>query len=396
MWWLTLPPNPERRPTVQDKTIRRVVIFFLVIAGVFVVVAYEAVRNISRSVASNDWVNHTHAVILQAEAVRSSVLVGDGALHTYVLTGDPRDLRAAREALSNVGDNLEIAKALTRNEPPQNQEVLKIEASANSRAEFVQGVLAARQSGEMVAVRTMLAADAGGTAIRDLQRTIDKLRDDELSLLTERDTASFLQAQTTRWTVWAGVALDVLLLLGASWLIRDDIASRRHAANALQEANAQLEGRVRERTADLTQANTKLSSENLERRWAHQALEHQLRYNHLIVDSINDLVLVLTKALNISRVNPAVVHLTGLEPSELVNQPLERVVRLAAAPGAAPTLRDPIAQALADGRDLRDLDAVVEDRQGRQTRVRLSLFPLRDRDKVVGGVVTLHFMRPAP
>lgn len=378
---------------MQDKTIRRVIIFFLVIAGVFVVVAYEAVRNISRSVASNDWVNHTHAVILQAEAVRSAELVGDGALHTFVLTGDAKDLGAVREALSNADDDLEIAKALTRNEPPQNQQVLKIESLANSRAEFVQGVVAARQSGDMAAVRTMLAADTGGTALRDLQRTIDKLRDDELSLLTERDTASYLQAQTTRWTVWAGVALDVLLLAGASWLIRDDIVSRRLAANALRQANEQLETRVKERTADLTQANSKLSSENLERRWANQALEHQLRYNHLIVDSINDLVFVLTKAVNISRVNPAVVNLTGLEPSELINQPLEKVVRLVAAPGGAPALRDPIIQALADGRDLRDQDALVEDRQGKQTRVRLSLYPLRDRDKVVGGVVTLHIMR---
>ena len=58
-----------------------------------------------------------------------------------------------------------------------------------------------------------------------------------------------------------------------------------------------------DRTAELASTNATLSTENLERQWANQALEHQLRYNHLIVDSINDLVFVLTKALNISRVN---------------------------------------------------------------------------------------------
>ncbi len=376
---------------MQDKTIRRVAVFFLVIAAVLVGVAVQAVRNIGQSAASSDWVNHTHSVILETEAVRSALLVGEGALHTYVLTGDARDLGACREALSNVSENLETAKALTRYEPAQNKQMTEIESLTDQRADFFQGILAARQAGNMESVRAMLSADAGGTAVRDIQRKLDQLRNDELALLTERDTASYLQAQTTRWTVWTGVVLDGLLLAGAAWLIRDDLAARRRATSALQEANDQLESKVRERTAELGSANARLSTENLERQWANQALEHQLRYNHLIVDSIDDLVLVLTKALNISRVNPAVVHLTGLEPAELVNQPLSRVVRLVPVqPGADAPLRDPVAQALNDGRDLRGQPAVVEDRRGRKTRVRFSLFPLRDQDKVVGGIVTLQ------
>ena len=380
---------------MKDKTIHRVLIFFLLIAAVLVVVAVQAVRNIGRSVAASDWVNHTHAVILETEAIRSALAMGDGALHTYVLTGDARDLAACRDALANVADHLEIAKALTRQEPAQNEQVTQIELLVSQRAGFVQGILAARQAGNTEAVRTMLAADASGAAIRDTQRKIDKLKSDELALLTERDTASYMQAQTTRWTVWTGVALDVLLLAGVAWIIRDDLAARRRAAAALQEANEQLEARVLERTAELAAANDRLHGENLERQWANQALEHQVRYNRLIIDSINDLVLVLTKALNISRVNPAVVRLTGWESTDLINQPLSRVVRLAAFDGADAPLFDPVAQALNDGRDLREQAAFVEDKRGRRTAVRFSLFPLRDRDKVVGGVVTLQLVSTA-
>jgi CHASE3 domain sensor protein len=376
---------------VHDKTIRRIALFFVFIAAVLVAVAVLAVRSSDRSVAGSDWVNHTHAVILETESVRSALLVGDGALHTYVLTGDPRDLRACREALSNVSENLDIAKALTRFEPDQNAQLAKIGILTDQREEFVQGLLAAKQANNMESVRAMLAADAGGTALRDIQGKIDNLKNGELGLLTERDKASYLQAQATSWTVWTGVALDVLLLAGAAWLIRDDLAARRLAATTLQEANSQLEVRVRERTAELASSNAQLSTENLERRWALQSLTHQLRYNHLIVDSISEPVLVLTTSLNISRVNPAVVHLTGLEPSELVNQPLARVVRLVSAlQGADAPLRDPLAQALRDGKDLLKQPAVLEDKRGRQTKVLLSIFPLRDQDKVVGGVVTLQ------
>jgi hypothetical protein len=58
--------------------------------------------------------------------------------------------------------------------------------------------------------------------------------------------------------------------------------------------------------------------------------------------------------------------------------------------GSDGPLVDPLSHALIEGRDLRDLPAVVEDKRGRRTLVSLTLFPLRDRDKVVGGVAIVQ------
>jgi PAS domain-containing protein len=174
----------------------------------------------------------------------------------------------------------------------------------------------------------------------------------------------------------------------------DEVGQLTRSFVVMREAlkrNRELEEKVREHAAELASANEKLSSEILERRWANQALEHQLRYDQLIINSISDSVFVLTKALNISRINPAVVHLTGRQPAELVSLPLSSVVRLdEGARGAGGSRIDPLAQALKEGRDLRDLPAVIEDPAGRRTSVRLTLFPLRDRDKVVGGVAIVR------
>jgi PAS domain S-box-containing protein len=283
--------------------------------------------------------------------------------------------------------------ALTRNEPAQKDEVAHIDTLVSQRADFIRAVMKARQSGNLDTVRSLLADDAGQPAMKEIGSAIERLKQDELGLLTERDTAAFLQAQMTRWTTWTGVILDFILLVGAALLIKDDIAARRMAANALEAANRQLEARVRERTADLAAANETLTSENLERRWANQGLEHQLSYNNLIINSINDLVLVLTKATNISRINPAVTIVTGFEAHELVNKPFSSFARLHY-PGGAPML-DPISQSMNDGRDLRDQAATVADRLGRTVPVRVALFPLRDREKVVGGVVIIQVLGPA-
>jgi PAS domain S-box-containing protein len=377
----------------MDKTVRRILVFFVLVIGVFVAVAIDSVRHINRSVASSDWVNHTHSVILETEGLRSALYLGNGAAHAFVVTGDVGDRRAGTEALSDVSEHLEIMAALTRNEPAQKDEVAHIDSLVNRRADFIRAIMKARQAGDLDRVRNMLADDAGQPAMKEIGSAIERLKGDELALLTERDTASFLQAQVTRWTVWAGVALDFFLLVGAGLLIKDDLAARRMAAGALEAANRQLERRVRERTADLAAANETLTAENLERRWANQGLEHQLNYNNLIINSINDLVLVLTKATNISRINPAVTNVTGFEAHELINRPFSSFARLFFA-GQAPMF-DPISQSMNDGRDLREQSATVTDKLGRAIPVRIALFPLRDRDKVVGGVVILQVNGPA-
>jgi PAS domain S-box-containing protein len=244
-----------------------------------------------------------------------------------------------------------------------------------------------------VAERVLEAGEGEDGSMGSIREAAGKLTDQEMQLLADRDTVTVIQAATTRWTVWIGVGVDVVLLAGVGWVIRDSLAARRRAEAVLREANAQLEDRVRERTAELEGANRQLTTENLERRWANQALEHQLRYNLLIVNSISDAVFVLTKVMNISRINPAVVHLTGWEAPDLVNRPLSSVVRLEAREGGGP-LVEPLQQALKEGRDLRDRPAIAEDRRGGKVNVLLTLYPLQDKDKVVGGIVILRPREP--
>ena len=375
-------PSPE--PAPADRTIRRMLLSFGVISAVIVGVVVIAVRNISRAEQSADWVNHTHAVIQEADSIVASLHLSDSALRTYVMAGNASDRTTAQEALSAIAEHLEIAKALTRTEPSQHTQLLQLEPLVRQHTETAEKVLAAAKTDRAEAARLLLAADPA--PVSGIRRGTERLKSDEMALLAERDTASYLQAQSTRWSVWTGVALDVLLLAGVAWLMRDDILARRRAATLLAEANTQLEAKVQERTAELSAANERLTEENLERRWAHQAMEHQLRYHQLIVNSLSDLVLVVTKALNISRVNPAVVHLTGSEPAALINRPLSSFVQLEGPPPAL----DPIALALREGRDLRDQPARIVDLLGRSTPVNFTIFPVRDGDKVVGGVVILE------
>jgi CHASE3 domain sensor protein len=361
---------------------------------VLAAVGAAAVLAISRSIASADWVNHTHAVILEVHEIATAIQTGDGAAVTYVQTQNSASRAASRAALADLAEHLAVAKALTRYEPSQHQQILALEALTLARADLDREII---DRDDAAATRALLGPDGGTGTMAEIRRIAFKLNEEEATLLDTRDRAAFRQAATIRWTVWAGVIVDIFLLAGCAWVIADGIRARRVAALALVEANAQLEAKVAERTVDLAAANRKLSTDILERDWANQALEHQVRYNQVIINGVADLTFVLTRAMNISRINPAVIRLTGRDTIELMNQPLASVVRLTEPAGSqGPALVEPMRRALTDGYDLRDQPAEVEDKLGRKIPVILSLFPLRDQDKVIGGVAILHILPSAP
>jgi PAS domain S-box-containing protein len=368
-----------------DRLFPRFLAFLLLLAAVVIAVVIVAWRNAARSVETGEWVNHTHAARAAAADLLSSLHAAEAALRTYLLTGDPRDQAAYRAAFSDLAENMDVAKALTRAVPEQHGQILRLEELLARRADLARESIRIRQEGTPEQLQALLAADTGGDAVREIGRAVGRFRQEQAELLAARDRASFLQAQTTRWTVLAGLVLDLLLLAGAAWLVRDDLRARQRAADALRLANEQLETKVRERTAELTAANAALRMQNLEGRWSNQALQHQLHYNQLIINSVSELAIVVTRNLNISRVNSAVERLAGREAAGLVDRPLGDFLRLTGA-----ELMPVLTRALKDGHDLRDRAASLTDKSGRVHALDLSLFPLRDGNKIVGGVVTLR------
>jgi len=383
-------------PSPETRTFRRVLLFFVLILVVLLGVVAATLRNLSRSIATADWVNHTHALINELDSLQPNLAVAENDLENYLRTGDARAQTGYQEKFAEIAESVDVLNALVAQTPDEKQQFAPIAALLARRAEHANEAVRLKKAGDPKALPQWQAADAGEADRRELARLLEKFHDKQTTLLTERDRAQFLQAQTTRWTVVVGAVLDFLLLCGAAWLIRDDLAARRRAADLLARTNEELEEKVRQRTVELSTANAALVTRNIEDRWAKQALEHQNRYNLLIIDSISDAVFVVTRPMNVSRVNPATVHLTGYQPSELVDQPLAHVVKLnAATHHVAHTTFDLLHRTLIDGHELRDQPAVVAASNGQMKPVRLNLYPLRDRDKVVGGVIILQALAPA-
>lgn len=367
--------------TIEHRIIGLSLLILVLLAGLSI----AALRNIRYSAASSDWVNHTHAVILEANAIVSSLNAGEAALRDYLLAQFPRDLDASRRAYADAIEHLEVGQALVSQEPAQHEKFRQIEPLIARRVDFAREAIKTRQEKGIEAMPQALAASPA--TLLEISDRVKKIVDEEQELLRQRDKESYLQAQRTRWTVLTGVVLNGVILIFGVYLLRDDLAARRRAAEVLAEANQRLEAAVTARTLEAASANEALRQENLEQRWSNQALDHQLRYNHLIINSIGDLVFVISKRLSISRINSAVTRNAGFESHELVGGPLRRVVR---PPAGADAKTDPILVSLKEGRDLIDAPGILHRRDQQEIPVRFSVFPLRDGDKVVGGVLIIQ------
>jgi len=97
-----------------------------------------------------------------------------------------------------------------------------------------------------------------------------------------------------------------------------DITDRKRAEDALQQANAELENRVQERTAELLAANAALKEQIAERERAEAALSRSEAYLRKIFDHSNDAIFVIdVQADCIYDANPQAAAMLGYSREEL-------------------------------------------------------------------------------
>lgn len=350
-----------------------------------------SLRALRRAEHASAWVNHTHAIVFESSSLVSSLRAGDAALKAYAAGGDPGEAGAARIAFAEVAEQFEVLRAL--------------QAATGERAPALEAATGVLQN-HLASARRLLAApdnDPGSAHTRlsgvvtmavtsqDISRHIGKLTEFHKARLQEHDREAYRSSLAVRWAVSTGAIVTLVLLAALYGLLRGYLAERVRVQETLERANRELDARVAERTRELAAANQNLQIENLERQWACEAVQHQLRYSQLVINALGDPVCMITRDRNIVRANPAACRWTGYSEKGLIGAPLHRILRVERPTGGADTLpRDPVQDALRAGRDLVNEPGIVMAEDGSQRRVIYSLFPVRDADKVVGAVVTMH------
>jgi PAS domain S-box-containing protein len=166
------------------------------------------------------------------------------------------------------------------------------------------------------------------------------------------------------------------------------VEEKRQAEEALQQTLAELETRVRERTAALQQANAHLHTEIAERMRAEVALAQLNRRHRLILDSAGEGIYGIDLAGCTTFVNPAAARMLGWEAAELIGQPLQDIVCHTRRDGT-PCSHDagPILASCRDGVVRHVPEDVFWRKDGTSFLVEYVSTPMREHDALTGAVV---------
>ena len=376
--------NGQSQP-VPETIERRLILGCVLIALLVVGLVLLAIRNIHDAGKASDWVNHTHAVILELDSIEASLHAAEGAHRSYLLTGDARDQDAYRQFFSSMSSSLAVTKVLMAGEAAQLKRLADLEPLLQARVDLARKAVEARGLRGVDGSREVLVASrARQDEILTIRRLIYEMKTAENDLLQERDHAQQASARAVRVTLVVGATLDALLLGFMFWLVRRDLGIRRHAAAALQAMNESLEEKVRERTAELAKSNEDLQLENMERQWAHAAMERRYRYAEMILGAVGEGIIVVGRGGSILDMNPMAIRMLGAAGQQYSGKPVSSILRLSAG-----ETQDRLNDVLKKGKPVVDQSGTLVLADGSTKSVHWSCHPVVDDSKVVGGAIVV-------
>jgi PAS domain S-box-containing protein len=198
----------------------------------------------------------------------------------------------------------------------------------------------------------------------------------------------------TAFVSWATVLALIpvtpkILAMRSPEELEREITARRAAEDALQRANAELELRVRQRTADLATANEALRAEVAVRERAETELRTQREQLRVTLQCIGDAVITTDDRGRVASLNPAAESLTGWALGEAVGAPLAAVFKIVNEQTRHP-VESPDGRALAEGGVVGLADhTILIARDGTERPIDDSAAPIRDAAGTTLGVVLI-------
>lgn len=244
-------------------------------------VGWLAERTLDRQSADAAWARHTMEVLLEVQALDANWQEALTAQRYQLITGEAFHRAEFEQALAAARQRLNRARSLTGDHPLQQERLTRLAARLDERVPRARARMDLRDREGIEAVQRDIAS--GGELVNEIGKLLDALAATERELLAVREAATEAGLRRTRFVMLGGSALSVALVGTALVLQRRDARARRRAGEALQEANARLEQRVAERTAELekTSQEVRMLNADLERRVTERTAELAARTREL-------------------------------------------------------------------------------------------------------------------
>lgn len=185
------------------------------------------------------WVTHTHHVIENLDAVMTDMLDAETGERGYIVTGDYSYLQPYHSALERISRDVAEIRSLTADNPGQQDSLDRLDPLLSAQLNLIRRGVEARERG--TAAGASAVRDGAGKQLMDQLRTsIGDMKQEERRLLQERSEAVAASSQYAEETIVFGYLSALLFLLGAGWIVYEEMRRRTLAEEGLLCSKEQL------------------------------------------------------------------------------------------------------------------------------------------------------------
>lgn len=246
----------------------------LLVVGLNTWFAVSAVRSLMQT---ESWLAHTWEVIGQETKLAQMLSQAESSARAFGLSGSEGNLPGFQQAQAHLPQEMDVFRDLTLDNNLQQQLVQQLRPIVQIRMARLQNLIDARRAGGLSAVADLVSTGLGQADMDRVQRVLHDMELEERRLLTERGGEVEQAGVRTLFAIGLACVLDLLMIGSVTWYFGQErelrlraetlneqarvarLEAERSAAEVLQ-LNADLEQRVKERTAELESTNRELEA----------------------------------------------------------------------------------------------------------------------------------------
>lgn len=209
-------------------------------------------------------VNQSWNKLQGLEAVLSTVKDAETGQRGYLLTGQELYLKPYNLAVQTIEEQLTNIQNYPVDHSKQQHQSSQIEQIVRQKLIELKATIELKKKQDSEAAIQLVLTNQGKELMDQLRRLIHQMEKEETAQLQSWLKTKEEESQRGQLIFSGGIVLNLIVFYLVYSAIAQETHDRRKAENSLQQLNQELEVRVQERTAELTEANTNLLHSNRE------------------------------------------------------------------------------------------------------------------------------------
>jgi PAS domain S-box-containing protein len=243
---------------ILERQIQLAFIFALLLLLVLGFFGYRSATSLKEAVK---WEKHTQEVLLQLDETYGLAADIESSGRGFALTGNENFLETYEKSERQISNVLTNLRPLIADNPKQTAEIETLQIKLTEKLNFNNSIIELRRRNGLSPATAKVATGEGKKIMDELRSSINRMKDEENSLLREREEDLEKSIGNTLLVLFLGTFGGVLCLGLANFAIYRETKKRHSAENGLRDSNKNLEERVEKRTRELSASNEELKEQ---------------------------------------------------------------------------------------------------------------------------------------